>query len=107
MTNQHQFDQEIAAALNSIITKGPATRPCASRSSGRDGNCYGEKLLTDQNPWMEAIPSRPIGFREFLAGMKGRRAFTSHLPYPLMPGVDSPLARIVYVARNPKDTAVS
>jgi Sulfotransferase domain len=67
----------------------------------------GDKLLTDQMPWIEAIPSRSLGFQEFLAGMEGRRVFTSHLPYSLMPGMDNPLARFVYVARNPKDTAVS
>jgi hypothetical protein len=67
----------------------------------------GEKLLTDQNPWVEAIPSRPAGFQAFLAAMQEPRVFTSHLPYQLMPAVDSPLARFVYVARNPKDTAVS
>lgn len=67
----------------------------------------GQKLLTDQMPWIEAVPSRPVGFQEFLAAMEDPRVFTSHLPYQLMPGVDSPLARYVYVARNPKDTAVS
>lgn len=67
----------------------------------------GEKRLTDQMPWVEAIPSRSAGFREFLAGMTGRRVFTSHLPYQLMPGLDNPAARFVNVARNPKDTAVS
>jgi hypothetical protein len=67
----------------------------------------GEKLLTDQMPWVEAIPSRPDGFQAFLAGMQEQRVFTSHLPYQLMPAVANPLARFVNVARNPKDTAVS
>ena len=67
----------------------------------------GEKLITDQNPWVEAIPSRPQGFHQFLAKMAQPRVFTSHLPYQLMPGLGDPKARFVYVARNPKDTAVS
>ena len=67
----------------------------------------GEKLLTDQMPWVEAIPSRPVDFQEFLAGMARPRVFTSHLPIQLMPGLDNPSARFVNVARNPKDTAVS
>ena len=36
-----------------------------------------------------------------------RRLFTSHLPYPLMPPIDNTTAKIVYVARNPKDVAIS
>ncbi|WP_420640587.1 sulfotransferase domain-containing protein [Candidatus Leptofilum sp.] len=67
----------------------------------------GEKLITDQNPWVEAIPSRPQGFHQFLAQMMQPRVFTSHLPLQLMPGLGDPMARFVYVARNPKDTAVS
>ena len=67
----------------------------------------GEKLLTEEMPWIEAIPSRPVGFQAFLAGMEYPRVFTSHLPYQLMPGFANRSARFVNVARNPKDTAVS
>src|SRR5262249_30200749 len=37
----------------------------------------------------------------------GRRRFHSHLPYALMPGAKSNIAKYVYVARNPKDNAIS
>ncbi|HEY0603901.1 MAG TPA: DUF6065 family protein [Herpetosiphonaceae bacterium] len=36
-----------------------------------------------------------------------RRCFISHLPYQLMPGVENTQARYIFVARNPKDCAVS
>lgn len=67
----------------------------------------GEKRLTDQMPWIEAIPSRPVGFHDFLNEMETPRVFTSHLPHQLMPGKDNLTAQFVCVARNPKDTAVS
>jgi len=67
----------------------------------------GSKLLGDAVPWVETLPNRPQGFKKFLEEMTGRRCFTSHLPYPLMPGIRNSAARFVYVARNPKDVAVS
>lgn len=67
----------------------------------------GGKLLGDAVPWVETLPNRPQGFEKFLESMSGRRQFTSHLTYSLMPGTSIPTVRFVYVARNPKDVAVS
>lgn len=67
----------------------------------------GEKRLTDAVPWLETLPHRPGGMIEFLKTMPHRRLFTSHLPYPLMPRCSDTTAKIIYVARNPKDVAIS
>ena len=67
----------------------------------------GEQRLTDAVPWLETLPHRPNTMIEFLEAMPQRRLFTSHLPYPLMPHIDNTSAKIVYVARNPKDVAIS
>ena len=67
----------------------------------------GSKVLGDAVPWVETLPNRAQGFKKFLEEMTGRRLFTSHLPYSLMPGRHNSSARFVYVARNPKDVAVS
>ena len=67
----------------------------------------GEQRLTDAVPWLETLPHRPNSMIEFLEAMPQRRLFTSHLPYPLMPHIDNTTAKIVYVARNPKDVAIS
>jgi hypothetical protein len=67
----------------------------------------GEQRLTDAVPWLETLPHRPNGMIEFLKTMPQRRLFTSHLPYPLMPHIDNTTAKIVYMARNPKDVAIS
>ena len=67
----------------------------------------GEQRLTDAVPWLETLPHRPGGMIEFLKSLPGRRLFTSHLPYPLMPPIGNTTAKVVYVARNPKDVAIS
>ena len=67
----------------------------------------GEQRLTDAVPWLETLPHRPNGMIEFLKTLMGRRLFTSHLPHPLMPQLRNTTAKIVYVARNPKDVAIS
>jgi hypothetical protein len=67
----------------------------------------GEQRLTDAVPWLETLPHRPNGMIEFLKTMPQRRLFTSHLPYPLMPSLKDTTAKIIYVARNPKDVAIS
>jgi len=67
----------------------------------------GEQRLTDAVPWLETLSHRPGGMIEFLKTLLGRRLFTSHLPYPLMPSLDNTRAKVVYVARNPKDVAIS
>ena len=67
----------------------------------------GEQRLTDAVPWLETLPHRPKGMIEFLKTMQSPRLFTSHLPYSLMPHFGNKTAKIVYVARNPKDVAIS
>jgi hypothetical protein len=67
----------------------------------------GDLPLGTAVPWVETLPQRPGGLQAFLAGMKGRRLFNSHLPHPLMPGVSSGRGKFVCVIRNPKDVAVS
>jgi len=67
----------------------------------------GDQRLTDAVPWLETLSHRPNGMLEFLKTLPPRRLFTSHLPYPLMPQVNNTTAKIVYVARNPKDVAIS
>jgi hypothetical protein len=67
----------------------------------------GEQKITDAVPWLETLPHRPNGMSEFLKTIPGRRLFTSHLPHPLFPRLNSTTAKVVYVARNPKDVAIS
>jgi hypothetical protein len=67
----------------------------------------GEKRLTDAVPWLETLPHRPGGMIAFLKTLPKPRLFTSHLPYPLMPPLGDTTAKIIYVARNPKDVAIS
>lgn len=67
----------------------------------------GEQRITDAVPWLETLPHRPNGMHEFLKTLPPRRLFTSHLPYPLMPPRNNTTAKVVYVARNPKDVATS
>ena len=67
----------------------------------------GEQRLTDAVPWLETLPHRPNGMIEFLKTIRGRRLFTSHLPYPLMPRASGTTVKYIYVARNPKDVATS
>jgi hypothetical protein len=67
----------------------------------------GEKRLSDVVPWLETMPRRPGGMAEFLKSLPERRIFTSHLPYPLMPDLGNTTAKAIYVARNPKDVAIS
>jgi len=67
----------------------------------------GEQRITDAVPWLETLPQRPNGMIAFLETLPQRRRFTSHLPYSLMPPLNNTTAKIVYVARNPKDVAIS
>lgn len=45
---------------------------------------------------------------EFIANISGKRCIKTHLPFSLLPpSVMSQQAKIVYIARNPKDVLVS
>lgn len=72
-----------------------------------NSGAQGAQRITDAVPWLETLPHRPGGMAEFLKTLPARRRFTSHLPQPLMPSLDGTTAKIVYVARNPKDVAIS
>jgi hypothetical protein len=67
----------------------------------------GEQRLTDAAPWLETLPNRPDGMKAFLQTLRGRRLFTCHLPLALMPDFSASKGKYIYVARNPKDVAVS
>jgi hypothetical protein len=67
----------------------------------------GEKRITDAAPWLETLPNRPNGMHAFLQTLPRPRLFTSHLPLALMPDFSTNKGRYIYVARNPKDAAVS
>lgn len=67
----------------------------------------GDKVLSEAVPWVEGAANKYGGLDAFVESAVGRRSFHSHLPYALMPGVLDSQARYIYVARNPKDNAVS
>ena len=66
----------------------------------------GDKVLSEAVPWVEGI-NRYDGFEKLLEQQSNPRRFHSHLPYHLMPGVKLSRAKYIYVARNPKDNAIS
>ncbi|KAF5907168.1 sulfotransferase family cytosolic 2B member 1-like isoform X1, partial [Clarias magur] len=54
-------------------------------------------------PWLEAKQNET-----FVANLSSPRAFMSHMPYELMPSTFfSSKAKVIYLARNPKDVVVS
>ena len=71
----------------------------------------GDRNLDEFVPYIEGTHQdridNPQEFVDILEGINGRRYFVSHLPYTLMPGVSDTQAKYIYVARNPKDCAVS
>ena len=74
------------------------------------GEDNGKKV--DQSvPWIEAMnnPDPAFDYRVDLSILKHPRAFKSHFTYELMPCGEpsSSHCKFIYVARNPKDTAVS
>ena len=73
----------------------------------RNNGEQGDKVLSEAVPWVEGAPNRYGGLEQLLSGLSGRRFFHSHLPLSLMPGVHDSQAKYIYVARNPKDNAVS
>ena len=72
-----------------------------------EGKKVGVKI-TDAIPWLERTGLiLPSGTRA--VAMPSPRSFKSHTPYHMMPGgpPHSSCAKYIYVARNPKDVAVS
>lgn len=72
-----------------------------------NGGEQGEQRITDAAPWLETLPNREGGMEAFLKTLPGQRLFTCHLPLDLMPDFTAVKGKYIYVARNPKDTAVS
>jgi len=80
--------------------------------NGEIGGFYGESV-----PWLEAICSDLLSSREAptwtlekIVANEGRRYFKTHATVAHLPGAANPNSKppkIVYVARNPKDTVVS
>ncbi len=70
-------------------------------SGGRDDR----KRLDESIPWREREWKPESGFDE----LPSPRFFKSHTPYHMMPGgpPETSPAKYIYIARNPKDTAVS
>jgi hypothetical protein len=64
-------------------------------NEGRQGDSHLEIII----PYLEKDAS--------FSAMSGRRYFKTHLPYSMNPGLKNSRARCIYVARNPKDCAVS
>lgn len=71
-----------------------------------NGGEQGDVHLSEAIPWIEGLFAGMYGgtARLFAADVP-RRAFHTHLPYHLLPM--APHAKYIYVARNPKDVAVS
>ena len=65
----------------------------------------GDVHLSQAIPWIEGLFAGMYGGTARLFATDQPRAFHTHLPYNLLPVV--PKAKYIYVARNPKDVAVS
>lgn len=71
-----------------------------------NGGAQGDVHLSQAIPWIEGLFAGMYGgTTRLFAGDQARRAFHTHLPYNLLPV--APHAKYIYVARNPKDVAVS
>ncbi|XP_019861933.1 PREDICTED: sulfotransferase 1C4-like [Amphimedon queenslandica] len=59
--------------------------------------------ITADIPWLE------LKGKDFVLALSSPRTLKSHLPYHMMPGRDpaNSIAKYIYIARNPKDVAVS
>lgn len=67
----------------------------------------GEQNLAQSVPGLETYAGEGVEKLALLEAIPGRRYLMSHLPYALMPGAVAHTAKTIYVARNPKDCAVS
>ncbi|WP_372367678.1 sulfotransferase domain-containing protein [Candidatus Uabimicrobium sp. HlEnr_7] len=73
----------------------------------RNNGEQGDQVLSEAVPWVEGAANRYDGLSHLMKPSSPRRYFHSHLPYSLMPGVSHTKAKYIYIARNPKDNAVS
>lgn len=67
----------------------------------------GDKVLSEAVPWLEGAATRYGGLDRLIKDSGDRRYFHSHLPLSLIPMFGKTKAKYIYVARNPKDNAVS
>lgn len=67
----------------------------------------GDKVLSEAVPWLEGAATRYGGLENLIKTPRDRRYFHTHLPLSLMPMFGETKAKYIYVARNPKDNAVS
>ena len=68
------------------------------------------QIINQAVPWLEAMNSKLTPYHDVdISVLEHPRAFKSHMPYNLMPcGLPSSTpCKYIYVARNPKDVAVS
>ncbi len=69
------------------------------------------RKINESVPWIEAAnnPDPDYDYKVDISALKSPRSFKSHFPYDLMPcGVPNETScKYIYVARNPKDVAVS
>uniref|UniRef100_A0A8C5T0Z3 Sulfotransferase n=1 Tax=Malurus cyaneus samueli TaxID=2593467 RepID=A0A8C5T0Z3_9PASS len=73
------------------------------RESGTSWEYRGNIGVTPRAPWLEQIYCRGA-----LRDSESRRLLTTHLPAPVLaPALQRSKAKVIYVARNPKDVAVS
>mmetsp|Transcript_22530 Transcript_22530/g.29484 ORF Transcript_22530/g.29484 Transcript_22530/m.29484 type:complete len:319 (+) Transcript_22530:78-1034(+) len=79
-----------------------------------NGGNQGGKTLYEQCPWLEAATSDFLGPREApghtiesITAMEGPRYFKTHANFNDLPRGSAPGLKVIYVARNPKDTVVS
>ena len=74
--------------------------PIAKRSPWIEVDCLASK------EFLKSI-GMPEDRIEFINNMEGRRLIKSHLPFEFLPPKLLDTCKVVYVARNPKDVAIS
>lgn len=74
-----------------------------------NGGVQGETNFHETVPYLDfsLLGMGPVDHVQHLMGLTTSRYLATHLPYNFMPGVNNGQGRYIYVARNPKDCAVS